>query len=443
MMDIRGIAEEYQKYGYYIQKYTSECLYSLISDLTGNLVEVELDNWIFDVPVDFNISSALVGERGTGKSTTIKKFKMNMYNEIVESLSSEFLKTAVSDILSTRTYEGFAPSGEGITHELNGITERVIRIIGIQFSKTMSLMFGNSYLSLLSDVFMKLYDGDSIDRWLSSGNIHIDEGKFTTIMLDIHPDDLDNHSYTEGGLGRRTNLAIFNGKLNIPDISVSEARENRENVKKIDSEVINYLVQRVRSFVRMEGSRKPILKFDDEALKILLKIFHKYGTDSDIAVERYPTVARYAMLEAIINSHVNNIMIVDKECVQRAIVHLYQYKEEQKTISQQLQLSIPKGRVELLVSYVDANSSEKDGQIKWVMHHEIMSKLNFNARQLKEVETEIAQSRKCWVVSVKPTKKKRFRLLARGDIKEIVLKAFLDSESRRMEWEKYEIEGDE
>lgn len=440
---IKEVAKLYKQYGYYIEQYTSECIYSLVSDLAGNLIEVDLENWIMDVPTNFNLYSAIVGDKGSGKSTTIRKFKIRIYRKVVSELEQSFSSQMVGEVLSTKDFEGFAPTGEGLTRELDGINQRVIRIIGTEFGKTMSQMYGNSYLALLPEVFIKLHDGDAINRWLSSGNIHIDEGKFTTMMIDIHPGDLNNKGYIDGGLGRRTNLAIYKGKLDIPKLPVETARDNRKKVKEIDVSLVHFLSERFKRLFRGEGDPKPKVRFNDEALQILLDLFQKYGTDSDIAMKRYPTVAKYAILEAILTSPLeDNVLTVDKRCIDAALIHLNQYSKAQEELAHRIEISLPEGRVDAVVDYVNRNSYEKDGEIKLVMHKDLLQNLNLNARQAKEAETEVAQSRRCWVISYKPPKKKPSRVLARGDIEERVVRAFFDSELIRNGWDRYEIEGD-
>lgn len=262
------------------------------------------------------------------------------------------------------------------------------------------------------------------------------------MMVDIHPVDLNNKGFTEGGLGRRTNLAIYAGKLDIPKLPVESARENRKEVIQIDKKLTHFLVNRFKFLFRGEGDPKPKVRFSDEALQVLLDLFQKYGTDSDISIERYPTVAKYAILEGILTSPTIDILVVDKGCIERALIHLHQYKKEQKEIAHRIELSLPEGRVDALVDYVNRNSYEKSGEIKWVMHQDLLRNLNLNARQAKDAEAEVAQSRRCWVISYKKPKKKPSRVLARGDIEERTIRAFLDSELNKEGWERYEIEGD-
>jgi hypothetical protein len=172
------------------------------------------------------------------------------------------------------------------------------------------------------------------------------------MMVDIHPVDLNNKGFTEGGLGRRTNLAIYAGKLDIPKLPVESARENRKEVIQIDKKLTHFLVNRFKLLFRGEGDPKPKVRFSDEALQVLLDLFQKYGTDSDISIERYPTVAKYAILEGILTSPTIDILVVDKGCIERALMHLYQYKKEQKEIAHRIELSLPEGRVDALVDYV-------------------------------------------------------------------------------------------
>ena len=443
-MDIKEIAERYNKYGYYIPQYTSECIYSLISDISGSLVEIDKDDWIMDISPNFNLYSCLVGSKGTGKSTTINKFKNRIYSKVIEGLTTNFSLDMVRDNLSIQTLEGLAPTGEGLTKQLSGMNGRVIRIIGTEFGKTMSQMFGNSYLSLLPTVFIKLHDGDVIDRFLTGGNVHIEGGKFTTMMIDLHPQDLDNIEYIEGGLGRRTNLAIYKGKLIIPDLSVETAKQNKSKVEELDAELIKYLVERFSWFFRAENDPKPKIRFNREALQILLNLSNEYGTDSDLSIQRYPTVLKYAILEAIINSpYSNNTLMVDKECIMRAMNHLNQYQDEQKEISFHIKMGVSEERVNMVIEYVNKKSYEDNGNIKFVMHSELLRNFSsMNGKQLQEVEKELAQSRKCYVITYKSPKKKPRRMLAKGDIPENVIRTYLDREENRNGWEKYEIEGD-